>query len=190
MHPGTALRAQSYGWAPIRRAQQVGTDVRPLPVRIRFTDNDKPGATLGVGGAHYPEWDVYNERYRPQWCRVIDYPMIAAADTGHAALAPRDDVLCRRLSRVSLGPKRLRGQPDGDDVDIEAVIDLCVDLRSGYSPLEHVYLQTPQTRAQPRRSDPAGRLGIRHRHRPGWTGSTRPPASGSRHARRHSRRAR
>ncbi|MDT5139767.1 MAG: nitric oxide reductase NorD protein, partial [Mycobacterium sp.] len=47
----------------------------------------------------------------------------------------------RRLSRVGLGPKVLRGRADGDEVDIEALIDLFVDLRSGYSPPEHVYLE-------------------------------------------------
>jgi nitric oxide reductase NorD protein len=34
----------------------------------------------------------------------------------------------------------LRSRPDGDDLDIEALIDLFVDLRSGCSPPEHVYL--------------------------------------------------
>ena len=33
-----------------------------------------PALRVGVGGALYPEWDVYNNRYRPEWCRVIDFP--------------------------------------------------------------------------------------------------------------------
>jgi nitric oxide reductase activation protein len=35
----------------------------------------------------------------------------------------------------------LRGRADGDDVDIEALTDFFVDLRSGHSPPEHVYLE-------------------------------------------------
>jgi nitric oxide reductase NorD protein len=50
-------------------------------------------------------------------------------------------VLRRRLSRLGLGLKVLRRRPDGDDLDIEALIDLFVDLRSGYSPPEHIYLE-------------------------------------------------
>ena len=50
-------------------------------------------------------------------------------------------MLRRRLSRVGLGPKVLRGRPDGDELDIEALINLFIDLRSGYSPPEHVYLE-------------------------------------------------
>ncbi|WP_102142101.1 nitric oxide reductase activation protein NorD [Mycobacterium hubeiense] len=124
----------------IRRAQQAGPNARPLPTRIHFTDDDKPGAAVGVGGALHPEWDVFNDRYKPDWCRVLDFPLTADADVSDAGVA-HDDVLRRRLSRVGLGPKVLRGRADGDDLDIEALIDLFVDLRSGYSPPENVYLE-------------------------------------------------
>jgi len=123
----------------VRRAHMVGANARPLPTRIHFTDDGKPGAAAGVGGALYPEWDVHNNRYRPEWCRVIDFPLTAAADIS-AAGVPHDDVLRRRLSRIGLGPKVLRGRPDGDELDIEALIGMFIDLRSGYSPPEHVYL--------------------------------------------------
>ena len=137
--PGEGAAGAETPVRSIRRVRGVGADARPLPTRIHFTDDGKPGAALGVGGALYPEWDVHNNRYRPEWCRVIDFPLTVAADVSDAGV-PQDDVLRRRLSRVGLGPKVLRGRPDGDEPDIEALIDLFVDLRSGYSPPEHVYL--------------------------------------------------
>jgi nitric oxide reductase activation protein len=115
-------------------------NARPLPTRIQFTDDDKPGAAAGVGGALYPEWDVFNDRYKPDWCRVIDFPLTVAADVTDAGVE-HDDVLRRRLSRVGLGPKVLRARADGDELDIEALIDLFVDLQSGFSTPEHVYLE-------------------------------------------------
>lgn len=124
----------------VRRVHAVGTAARPLPTRIHFTDDGKPGAAVGVGGALYPEWDVYNNRYRPQWCRVIDFPLTIATDISRAEV-PHDEVLRRRLSRIGLGPKVLHARPDGDELDIEALTDLVIDLRSGYSPPEHVYLE-------------------------------------------------
>jgi nitric oxide reductase NorD protein len=133
--PGGELQIRS-----MRRAHEAGANARPLPTRIHFTDAEKPGAAVGVGGALYPEWDVFNNRYREDWCRVLDFPLTVAADVS-AAGVPHDDVLRRRLSRVGLGPKVLRARADGDDLDIEALIDLLVDLRSGYSPPEHVYLE-------------------------------------------------
>lgn len=124
----------------VRRARMVGADARPLPTRIRFTDAGKPGAAAGIGGALHPEWDVFNDRYKPDWCRVVDFPLTVPTDIS-AARVPEDDVLRRRLARVGLGPKVLRGRPDGDELDIEALIDLFVDLRSGYSRPENVYLE-------------------------------------------------
>ncbi|WP_280268858.1 nitric oxide reductase activation protein NorD [Nocardia wallacei] len=124
----------------VRRARMVGAHARPLPTQIRFTDDDKPGAAVGVGGALYPEWDVHHNRYRPQWCRVIDFPLTVDADIS-AAGVPRDEVLRRRLARIGLGPKAFRGRPDGDELDLEALIELFVDLRSGFSPPENVYLE-------------------------------------------------
>lgn len=123
-----------------RRATQVGPHARPLSTRIRFIDDGMPGAAVGVGGARYPEWDVFNNRYRPDWCRVIDFPLRIAADIAAAGVT-HDDVLRRRLSRIGLGLKVLRGRSEGDEIDVEALIDLFVDLRSGYSPAEHVYTE-------------------------------------------------
>lgn len=124
----------------IRRAHAVGPNARPLPTRIRFTDDGKPGAAVSVGGSLHPEWDVFNNRYRPDWCRVIDFPLTVAADVSAAGVVD-DDVLRRRLSRIGLGPKVLRGRADGDELDLEALIDMFVDLRSGYSPPERVYTE-------------------------------------------------
>jgi nitric oxide reductase NorD protein len=96
--PGGELRVGS-----TRRTNAAGANARPLPTRIHLTDDRKPGAAVGVGGALHPEWDVFNKRYRPDWCRVIDFPLTAACDVS-AAGVPRDDVLRRRLARVGLGP--------------------------------------------------------------------------------------
>jgi Mg-chelatase subunit ChlD len=123
----------------LRRVDGVGPSARPLPVPIRVV-GDTPGATAGVGGALYPEWDVYRNRYKPEHCRVIEFPLSAAADVASAGVA-RDEVLRRHLTRLGLGPKVVRRQPDGDDLDLEALTDLFVDLRAGYSPPEHVYLE-------------------------------------------------
>ncbi|MGH7133073.1 MAG: nitric oxide reductase activation protein NorD [Phycisphaerales bacterium] len=133
--PGGEIPARS-----IQRVERVGPNARPLPIPLRFTSDGKPGPAVGVGGALYPEWDVHNGRYRPEWCRVIDFPLISPPDVS-AAGVQHDAVLRRRLSRLGLAPKVLRRRPDGDDLDIEALIELFVDLRSGYSPPESIYLE-------------------------------------------------
>jgi len=124
----------------IRRVDRMGPNARPLPTALRLTTDGTPGPSVGVGGALHPEWDVHQNRYRPEWCRVIDFPLRSAHDVS-AACVRHDEVLRRRLARLGLGPKVFRRRPDGDDLDIEALIDLSVDLRSGHSSPEHIYLE-------------------------------------------------
>ncbi|OBE96266.1 nitric oxide reductase activation protein NorD [Mycobacterium sp. 852002-10029_SCH5224772] len=123
----------------IRPARTVSPTARPLPTRINFVDG-RPGAALGIGGALHPEWDVFNNRYRADWCRVIDFPLTEPTHISSAKVS-RDDELRRRLARVGLGPRLLRARADGDDIDIEALVDLFIDLRSGCSPTEAIYTQ-------------------------------------------------
>ncbi|MEU1981753.1 VWA domain-containing protein [Nocardia sp. NPDC019395] len=125
----------------VRRGRMAGGDARPLPTAIKFVVDGKPGAVTGTGGMWYPEWDVHGNRYRPDWCRVLDFPLRTAADTA-AADIPHDEVLRRRLARVGLGPEVSRRRPDGDELDIDALLDLVVDVRSGCSPAENVYAET------------------------------------------------
>jgi nitric oxide reductase activation protein len=128
----------------LRRGRGTSAGVRPLPTRIQFTDAGRPGAAVGVGGALYPEWNVHTGRYRPEWSRVIDFPL--PVDTDDSALTVRrDDVLRRRLARIGLGFRVFRARPDGEDLDTEALVELFVDLRSGYSPPADVYLERRKT---------------------------------------------
>lgn len=130
----------------VRRAQGMSTVARPRPTAIRFTDDGSSRPAVGVAGAWFPEWDVHEGRYRPDWCRVVDYPAPRAAPGAPTVTAvPHDDVLRRRLARISLGPRRLRRRADGDELDIEALVDVFVDLQSGYSPPEHVYTESRMT---------------------------------------------
>jgi Mg-chelatase subunit ChlD len=138
--PGQAAAGGELPVRSLRRVDRVGPDARPLPVPLRFAGDGTPAAAIGVGGALYPEWDVHRNRYRPAWCRVFEYPLRTPADVSAAAI-DRDEMLRRRLSRLGLGPKVVRRQPDGDDLDLEALTDLFVDLRAGYSPPEHIYLE-------------------------------------------------
>ncbi|BBX15614.1 VWA domain-containing protein [Mycolicibacterium duvalii] len=128
------------GVGSMRRTSRAGATARPVPTPIRFTGTDSPGAGIAVGGALHPEWDVFGDRYREDWCRVVDFPVTAAVDVAVAGVV-RDAVLRRRLARVGLGPMVLRARADGDDVDTEALTGMFVDLRSGYSPPEHVYTE-------------------------------------------------
>jgi nitric oxide reductase NorD protein len=139
--PGDGAAGGEMPVRSLRRVDSVGPNARPLPTPLRLTNDGAPAAAVGVGGALYPEWDVHRNRYRPEWCRVVDFPLRGGAPDVSAAGVDHDEVLRRRLARLGLGPKVIRRQPGGDDLDIEALTDLFVDLHAGYSPPEHIYLE-------------------------------------------------
>lgn len=187
--PGEGAAGAEMTVRSTRRVQEIGPDARPLPTRIQFTDDGKPGAAVGVGGALHPEWDVFNNRYKPDWCRVIDFPLTVAADVSDAGVT-HDDVLRRRLARVGLGPKVLRGRADGDDLDIEALIDLFVDLQSGFSAPEHVYLERRKLARNLGVLILIDASGVGRRRRLGRPRGARPPATRGGDSCRHTRRTR
>lgn len=125
------------------RISRAGADARPPSTPIRFTGGEKPGAAVGVGGSWFPEWDVHRKAYREDWCRVVDFPVTARVESGDT-ISTHHAVLRRTLARVGLDPAVLRRRPDGDDLDTEALIDLSVDLRSGHSSPEHLYIDRPK----------------------------------------------
>lgn len=86
-----------------------------------------------LSGVHlYPEWDVRSGTYLPDHCRVLASEAAADAEPAEAAF----DVSAQRRIRAvkrqfeALRPRRvvLPGQPDGDDLDLEATVRSRVEL--------------------------------------------------------------
>jgi nitric oxide reductase NorD protein len=122
-----------------RRTRRLSAQARAISIASR-PDNGEPSAVLGVGAALYPEWDAFSGRYRPDWCRVRNYPITDRADVAPADAAI-DVVLRKRLSRIALGPRTLRRRSEGDELDTEALVEFVCDLRSGHSPSHNVYTE-------------------------------------------------
>jgi len=90
----------------------------------------------------YPEWDYTRRAYLPNHCRVLAAP---ASEQGEAWEA--DDEARRMIRRVrrqfeALRPKHeiLRAQPDGEELDIDALVRARSDLLAGGSGSERVHL--------------------------------------------------
>lgn len=96
----------------------------------------------------YDEWDERAQRYRADWCSVH---LVPAAQTVDAAAARKyvSTVLAsqrRNLRELSAALARIRNartlrnrQPDGPDVDIDALIDRYAALQSGHTGPEKLY---------------------------------------------------
>ena len=135
--------------AELRQARMVATPGRSKEVLL---SEDPPQSrarvkTAAIDGNRedvcYPEWDCRTESYRDPGatvCRVV-------AQAGPQAWV--DDTLARHRSMLELIRRRfemlqarrvtLRGQVDGEDIDLDACIDAVSDLKAGAHMSEGLY---------------------------------------------------
>ena len=99
----------------------------------------------GIEVARYPEWDYFIGRERPDWATLLEYePSLGRADVvpqiyvRHRSVVDRLSALIR-AAKVSR-PERLRRQPEGDRLDLEACIAAAVGRRHGEAPDPRVYM--------------------------------------------------
>ena len=90
----------------------------------------------------YPEWNYRHRAYLPGHCRVLTAD---ASETGESWTP--DEVMRRRIRQVrrqfeALRPRHelLRAQPDGHDLDLDALVRARCDLRAGSGTLDRVHL--------------------------------------------------
>jgi hypothetical protein len=101
-------------------------------------------AFFGRSGAIYPEWNVYDRSYRSGWCTVAE--VAPEARTHDAVDAPDTTALRRALARLGMDLERRHRQPQGDDIDIDALVEARVDLLAGSAPDETVYVDSLRQR--------------------------------------------
>lgn len=114
---------------------------------------DLPDAGLPLADRWlYPEWDVLKGAYRPGWCAVREVPFARITDRGDRATVRRDAHLESGLRRLALGLARAHRQSEGDDLDLDAVVDFSVrraverHRHSGTEARPAVYSQLRRTR--------------------------------------------
>jgi hypothetical protein len=101
----------------------------------------------GIPVARYGEWDYVAGSERLDWVTVQEFePRSAPAQIIDRVLAEHADALCRirrliKSARVSR-PARLRRQPEGERLDLEASIRATIDRRAGIAPDARVYETT------------------------------------------------
>ena len=101
-------------------------------------------AAIEGRGTQYPEWDVHRRRYRQGWCTVHE---IEPQPRDGTPLFPSDAYGLRRpLARLGMGLDRYHRRVQGDDVDIDAVVEARVEMMAGSAPDEAVYVESLRRR--------------------------------------------
>jgi len=127
------------GKLPRERMQELKAHLRQAHGALAHT----PAGT-GDGAFVYDEWDYTISDYRHAWCRLAEIPL--ASDTGEffqRTLATHADLLPEvRRQFQQIRPERYRivhALEDGEEFDLNAVIDARADRRAGHAPSPKLY---------------------------------------------------
>lgn len=116
-------------------------------VSARARANTARLAAPGTRALHYPEWDESRQAYRPNHVRVSEIIPLPEEDTG---TAPSPAValpgLGAALARIGVRYQHVRGRNKGEDLDLDALIDVSIQRRSGHSMHENIYIATEASR--------------------------------------------
>jgi Nitric oxide reductase activation protein len=99
-----------------------------------------------VKAVRYREWDAAIQDYRMNWCRVVEREAIEGSSdfVEETLAAQRGTVSLLRRYFEGLRPpglRRISGQLDGEDLDMDAVIGRLADLAAGIEPSERIYVR-------------------------------------------------
>lgn len=94
----------------------------------------------------YPEWDYRIQMHRPAWAQVVESRPVPADPARVDAILAQHKPLTGRLQRLiealqPQGVQRLRKQEDGDELDLNAVLDAWIDIQRGQMPDSRLMLR-------------------------------------------------
>ncbi len=102
---------------------------------------------------YYDEWDYLQQSYLKGWCRLFehrlgghDYDYFRVVRARHRLLATSIANQLRRIRAESL--ERVKRVSDGDELDLDRLMDAVVDRRAGWMPDDRVYSRKERTKRE------------------------------------------
>ena len=148
---GEVKRTGVYVTDTVEELGSKGAPQGPVrPARLPFDsyfDQEEQGGPLEVKEAHsflYNEWDYRMADYRPRWCLLREKDMAEGESAYYSATLDSYATLAGQIRRqfeliAPQGFRKMRRMQDGDELDLDAIIEAMIDKRSGISPSEKVY---------------------------------------------------
>jgi nitric oxide reductase NorD protein len=125
-------------------------DEEPGEDGVEDGEGERPLVRAGHGTFLYPEWDFRAGAYRERWCRVAETVLEeGTSDFYVRSLAEYRSLVDDVRGRFAhLFPELFRRVPrrfDGEDFDLDSVIERLVDQRAGQTPSEKIYWRRERT---------------------------------------------
>lgn len=127
-------------WTRNRRRSQRGA-----MISTAATGQVEQAPAEKTAGTRYPEWDLHTQRYRADFCTVREVEVQLQPSAASFTRAERTG-LRRALARLGLGIDPNARQAQGDDIDIDAVIEARIAALAGTAPDDDVFIDSVRGR--------------------------------------------
>jgi nitric oxide reductase NorD protein len=123
------------------RQEEFSSPVRERPSRFQSTD-ESAGSFF-----FYDEWDTAAQDYRPQWSRLVEKSVSPSTGTFVQNTLTQHSSIVKLLRRYFEGLKpeafrKRRRQIEGEEMDLEALLEARIEALSGLTPTDRVYIKT------------------------------------------------
>ncbi len=141
-------------------AREIVDDLGRIPTQYISSARQSAGKALAQGGAPppqegeplagadlsiYDEWDYRRSGFRKNWCSLTTKKIIPVSGAfigntlekyrGHLTRLKRQFEMMRNQERF------IRRQKDGDEIDLDALIETLADIKAGLSPSEELFIR-------------------------------------------------
>ncbi|GJD57702.1 nitric oxide reductase activation protein NorD [Methylobacterium dankookense] len=122
----------------------LGSNKRRAATRLKLDLDLTPSAAEAepvVAELTYPEWDWKRQAYRKDYCRVLASPAPEEGEDWSPDAEMQQRIRQVRRQFEALRPRRqtFHGEPDGDDLDLSALVRDRADRRAGGAGTERVF---------------------------------------------------
>jgi len=116
----------------------------------RTEDDDRPLEAVDPQTFLYDEWDFRANDYKPRWCMVREKIMAEGESPFYQKTLQEYSGLISQVRRqfelvLPESFRKLKHLPDGEEFDLDSVIDAIIDRKSGISPTDKVYWRRNKT---------------------------------------------
>jgi nitric oxide reductase NorD protein len=112
----------------------------PTTFQVELTEEDKIGAIL------YDEWDHETGSYRAAWCalreKLVERKSDKFVEKTLEKYAGMVSLIRRQFEMLRPEHRKLKRQKEGEDIDLDAVIEARADIQAGLQPSEDLYIKT------------------------------------------------
>jgi nitric oxide reductase NorD protein len=112
----------------------------PTVFQVELTEEDKRGAIL------YDEWDFEAGSYRAAWCalkeKLVERRSDRFVEKTLEKYAGMVSMLRRQFEMLRPEYRKLKRQKEGEEIDLDAVIEARADIQAGIQPSEDLYIKT------------------------------------------------